>query len=437
MKQKNINVYMLGNNSCDILYNNFSADEMIPPHNLPLSRHFSNSAYVIMRDSWDFNKNTLLVFKSASFYAAGHHHKDQNAFTIYYKGPLAIDAGTYEAAGGWGCDHFWNYYTRSIAHNTMLIYDPSEKFRDYSNDGGQYFFEINDPYLEDMIEGGENHLDGILRYEENSDYAYTLGDATKAYRSSKLSEYKRSIVYLRNHSYDHPAIIIYDKVISTDSSFKKSYLLHSIEPPTINKNLVRINIHDGMNPENRSALFQETILPQNPIISKIGGRENNQEFFVADDGSGNPHNYNEEAEYDKPSGRNSRELREGGEWRIEVSPGIHQKEDFFMHVLSITDGQEELSEVKAHYVSSKNLDGVIISDNDREQSTLVLFCKKTGLIDDLIIIPPDLTFNKILIEGLEIETQYDISLSEKGYCIRTLPSGKFKSSEQGTLYLDK
>jgi len=231
MKKRNINGWMFKDNPWDILYNNFSENDGNSPDDLSLSRYFPHTGFVIMRDSWDFAKNTLMIFKSSSFYAAGHHHKDQNAFTIYYKGPLAIDAGTYEATGGWGSSHFWNYYTRSVAHNTMLIYDPSEKFNGYSNDGGQRFFAIDDPALKDVIEGGANHLDGIQRYEHTPDYTYTMGDATKAYNSSKLSLFTRSIVYLPEHSYNHPAIIIYDKVISTNPDFKKTYLLHSIHEP--------------------------------------------------------------------------------------------------------------------------------------------------------------------------------------------------------------
>jgi len=427
---------MFNNNCWDILYNNFVGDEGTPPHDLPLSQYFPNSAFVVMRDSWDFNRNTLMVFKSTSFYTISHQHADQNAFTIYYKGPLAIDAGAYEATGDWGSKHFYNYYIRSIAHNTMLIYDPSEDFNGYSNDGGQYFFPEEYPVLEEMQEGGTNHLDGIQRYEEGSDYTYTMGDATKAYRSFKLSEYKRSIVYLRNHSYDHPVIVIYDKVVSTDSLFRKTYLLHSIKEPSVENNIVIIQGDDGIKLNNKSALFQETILPPDPQISKIGGRENNQEFYVSDDGNGNPHNYIEGTDYDDDFSEHVRALREGGEWRVEVSPRDSNKKDEFLHVISITDGKESFLGVKTHYVSSDNLDGVIVSDNDGEQSTLVLFYKDTVPLNDHIEVQNNIPFNRILIAGLKEETTYAITHSGTGFSIRATAVGKLLSSDQGTLYLD-
>jgi len=436
MKQRNIDGYMFKDNMWDILYNNFSDSKMSPPDDLPLSRFFPHSAFVSIRDNWDFNKNTLVVFKSSSFYAAGHHHKDQNAFTVYYKGPLAIDSGTYEAAGDWGSKHFWNYYTRSVAHNTILIYDPDEKFRKYSNDGGQYFFESDNPDLQQIKEGGSNHLDGIIHYEEGVDYTYTVGDATKAYRSEKLKLFQRSMVYLRHHSYDHPVIIVFDKVISTKPELRKTYLLHSIREPEVKDRIVKISIDDGMNPENQAFLFEETILPERSKIVKIGGRENNQEFFVHDDGHGKPHNYNEKAAYKNPSARQKRELREAGEWRVEISPEKPEKEDLFLNVLSVTDGEEGYAAVKTQYVSSENINGVMISDNDRKEKTMVLFCSDRDISKELIKMPEYPGFDRILFTGLETNANYTVKGTRKGLLIRKEKKGNLKSSDQGTLYLN-
>ena len=69
--------------SWNLLYKHFDQDEGTPPDALPLSRLFPNAGFVIMRDSWDFDKNTLVLFKSSSFYSMNHHHKDQNSFTVF------------------------------------------------------------------------------------------------------------------------------------------------------------------------------------------------------------------------------------------------------------------------------------------------------------------------------------------------------------------
>ena len=437
MKKRNLHGWMFDNNPWDILYRNFSSDAGTPPEDLPLSRFFPHSGFVVMRDSWDFKKNTLMVFKSSSFYAAGHHHKDQNAFTIYYKGPLAIDAGTYEACGGWGSIHFWNYYTRSVAHNTMLIYDPSESFNGYSNDGGQRFFPIDDPSYEDVIEGGANHLDGIIHYENNPTYTYTAGDATKAYSSNKLTSFVRSIVYLRNYSYGHPAMIVYDKVISKKAGYKKTYLLHSIREPAVDSNLVTINIDDGMNTANKAVLFQQTLLPKNAMLVKIGGRENDQQFYVADDGHGQPHNYDENANYNTTSQRYLREFREGGEWRVEVSPSDTSEENEFLHVLSVTDGKEGVHPLPVKYISSDHIDGVIVSDENGLKKTVVLFCRENESLDDTVGIPDGIIFQDILITGLKENTKYVVERLPAGIHIKSAWSPNLESTDQGTLWLNE
>jgi hypothetical protein len=436
MKKRNINGWAFKDNCWDILYNNFKDDAGLSPNDLPLSKYFKNSAYTVIRDRWDFNKNTLLVFKSSTFYAANHHHKDQNAFTIYYKGPLAIDAGTYEApAGGWGSDHFWNYYTRSVAHNTILVYDSTEKFRGYSNDGGQCFFEVDNPSLKQIKEGGCNHLDGIQLYEDNGDYVYTMGDASKAYNPSKLSDFKRHILYLRDYSYNHPVIIIYDNVVSTKPSFKKTYLLHSIREPEVSDSIVKITIDDGMDPKNRAFLFEETILPEKAEMVKVGGRKNNREYFVWDDGTGKPHNYNEEINYENLSKRQKREVREGGEWRVEISPSVFQENDRFLNVISVTDGGEEYSAVKTEYIPSEKFDGLIVNDNDGQESILVLFCKDNVSLNSFVKISKNSKIKQILISGLEKNKNYLIKKNADRLSIAIDEKGNYKSSQQGIIYI--
>ena len=423
----------------DLLYRNYNAGDELNPNNLPLSRHFENSGYVIVRDSWDFSQNTLAVFKSSSFYSTNHHHKDQNAFTVYYKGPLAIDSGGYGSLGEYGSEHWKNYYTRTIAHNSITVYDPSEVFNyggRLSNDGGQYFFPSGYPSFNQIREGGVNHLDGIVYYEEKNDYTYSMGNATKAYKASKLSLFQRHFIYLRNHSYNHPVIIVYDKVVSTNSNFKKTYLLHSINEPDIYNNIVRINIDDGINSSNKATLYDEVLLPSTPQIVKIGGRSNHQEFYVADDGTGNPRNYNNGIDYNNLTFGAEKQLREAGQWRIELSPTLSSTNDVFLNVLSITDGSNSESNVNTSYISSNNFDGVIIKDNDGQQSTLVLIKKTNIALNDVLTLPQNYSFNKVLVVGVQLNTKYSISKTNSTLTIIQTNNGENTSSGQGTIYSD-
>ena len=161
-----------GRSYWDVLYLNPNHITAAKPTGLPLSRHFYNSGQVIIRDSWDPAENTLTVFKSTSFSSINHHHRDQNSFTVFYKGPLAIDSGGYNVMGAYGSKHWSNYYTRSVAHNTMLIYDKNERFsidnnEILSNDGGQIIRHSHYPSLEEMKPEGASHLDGIIHYQED------------------------------------------------------------------------------------------------------------------------------------------------------------------------------------------------------------------------------------------------------------------------------
>ena len=111
-----------------------------PLSELPLS-HFMGSPYgwMIARTGWD-QESVIAEMKVNVFNFNNHQHLDAGAFQIFYKGPLAIDSGVYH---GYGSEHDVNYNKRTIAHNSLLVYDPAEKFargnRTFGNDGGQEF----------------------------------------------------------------------------------------------------------------------------------------------------------------------------------------------------------------------------------------------------------------------------------------------------------
>ena len=392
-----------------------------------------------MRDSWDFEQNTLVAFKSSPFYSFNHHHRDENAFTIYYKGPLAIDSGVYHASGGYGSEHWYNYYARSIAHNTILVYDPDERVLGagksiLSIDGGQRVLANTEPALGEILPGGKHHFDGILGFENVADYAYSVGDATKAYDPAKLSLFRRTLIYLRNHSYDHPLILVHDRVISTDPSFKKTYLLHSILKPRVSGDVATISLAALPNP--MVGLHQETILPKVSKISVIGGRIFAQDYYVRDDGRGKPRNYSANVRYDDRREQAQQELREGGKWRIEVSPHTPALDDTFLHAISVVDEPGQNSRATIQYVPSANFDGLVVTDADGQESTLVLLQREAGTIDETIDLAGTNDFDKVLIVGLEWEANYSIARTGDTLLVQTATGGNFTSSSAGTLYID-
>ena len=115
-----------------------------PVSELPLSRYMGTPyGWMVARTGWD-SQSVVAEMKVNIFNFNNHQHLDAGAFQIYCQGPLAIDSGLYQgSAGGYGSTHDVNYNKRTIAHNSLLVYDPEESFargnRNMRNDGGQKF----------------------------------------------------------------------------------------------------------------------------------------------------------------------------------------------------------------------------------------------------------------------------------------------------------
>jgi hypothetical protein len=81
---------------------------------LPRYHLFSGVGDSVMRDGWGPD-STWIEFTSGP-YLSKHQHLDQNQFTIFHHGYLAITAPRLHRYRV----RFLNYYRRTIAHNTML-----------------------------------------------------------------------------------------------------------------------------------------------------------------------------------------------------------------------------------------------------------------------------------------------------------------------------
>ncbi|HWA87256.1 MAG TPA: heparinase II/III family protein [Opitutus sp.] len=310
----------------EILYGDSHVQPLAPDDRraaLPLSLWFGHAGVVLARDRWDA-ETTLLQFRSVPFYSENHHHRDENSFTIHYRGGLAIDSGLYDERGaqpgGYGGPHWLNYFTRTVAHNAILVYDPAQKFTNYSrpvtNDGGQPFRSVEPSRLEDLLPGGADHLDGVTYYQDAPGYTAMAGDATKAYDPARVRLAQRAIVYLRGASRAHPVVVVFDRVESAKPEFAKRFLLHTVNEPALHGNL--------MVAENRGGrLSCLTLLPADAKFAVIGGP--GHEAWV--DGANHPW---------APGGR-PRPGTEPGAWRLEVSPGQPRARDYFLHVLFVDE----------------------------------------------------------------------------------------------------
>ncbi len=274
--------------------------------------HFSpGPGYVYARSSWE-DDATYFFFKCGDRFTA-HQHLDVGHFLIYKYEELIGDGGHYDS---FGSTHDVNYHLRSIAHNTLLIHDPSETWPGIragtvtGNDGGQSHSwpHHNGAVVDAEQWQRESRLYDIAElsaFVDKDRYVYVAGDCTRAYSHQKLDYFTRQIVYIRPDTF-----IIFDRVQSRSPQYKKTFLLQAMKPPVEKAgNLVITN--------GKGRLFIQTLLPRNPQIERVTGS--------------NLYSY---------GGKNYPPERITGpapECRVEISPSIPSTIDYFLLVLTATE----------------------------------------------------------------------------------------------------
>jgi len=266
--------------------------------------------YVYARSSWEEDA-TYFFFKCGDRFTA-HQHLDVGHFLIYKYDELVGDGGHYDS---FGSNHDVNYHLRTIAHNTILLHDPSGTWPHIragpvsGNDGGQshdwphHNGAVSDPA--EWRKGRELYdIADILAFEDRGDYVYIAGDCSRSYSPKKLDYFTRQIVFLRPGTF-----IIFDRVRSCNPSFQKTWLLQAMKVPTaVGQHLVVTN--------GNGRLFIQTLLPHNPEVKLVTGRELYR--------------------YGGKTYAPKRDTGPAPECRIEISPLQKSTVDYFLHVLTAT-----------------------------------------------------------------------------------------------------
>lgn len=276
-----------------------------------LSHISTGPGYVYARSSWDEDA-TYFFFKCGDRFTA-HQHLDVGHFLIYRHEELAGDGGHYDE---FGTPHDVNYHLRTIAHSTMLVYDPCETWPGIragtvtGNDGGQahnwphHNGAVADP-AQWLRERELYDIADMLAFEDTGAYVYVAGDCTRAYAPHKLAYFTRQIVFIRPGTF-----VVFDRVCSKKPEFKKTWLLQAMKPPTAEAG--RLIVTNG-----KGRLFLQTLLPAHPRVQLVA---------VADLYTYGGHSY-------PPR----RDTGPAPECRIEISPAQPQTTDFFLNVLTATD----------------------------------------------------------------------------------------------------
>ena len=294
-----------------------------------LSHISRGPGYVFARSSWNEDA-TYLFFKCGDRFTA-HQHLDVGNFLIYKYEELIGDGGHYDS---FGSTHDVNYHLRTIAHNTILVHDPSETWPGIragnvsGNDGGQaHSWPHHNGAVTDATEWqkGRDMYDiaDIVAFEDRGDYVYVAGDCTRAYSPKKLAYFTRQIVFLRPGTF-----IVFDRVRSSDAAFKKTFLLQAMKVPTrTGEHLVVTN--------GKGRLFIKTLLPTNPEVRLISG----------------PNLYS----YGGKSYQPEQDTGPAPECRIEICPSRQSDDDYFLHVLTAADASVESAEKPSVRAEGQNI----------------------------------------------------------------------------------
>jgi hypothetical protein len=289
-------------------------DETVALGNLStfkLSHYSPGPGYVYARSSWDDNA-TYFFFKCGDRFTA-HQHLDVGNFLIYKNEELVGDGGHYDE---FGSNHDVNYHLRTIAHNTVLVYNASETWPGIragtvtGNDGGQHHNwphhngAVQDPAAWQAQKGLYDIAD-MLAYEDNGSYVYVAGNCTRAYSPTKLEFFTRQIVFVRPGTF-----VIFDRVKSKNSGLKKTWVLQAMKTPTgAAPNLAVMN--------GNGKLFIQTVLPANPVVTLNSGTG-----LYTYGGTDYP---------------TSKDTGPAPECRIEISPPAAAETDYFLNVLTATN----------------------------------------------------------------------------------------------------
>jgi hypothetical protein len=280
-------------------------------HRFRLSHISPGPGYVYARSSWDEDA-TYFFFKCGDRFTA-HQHLDVGHFLIYKHEELAGDGGHYDS---FGSPHDVNYHLRTIAHNTILVYDPCETWPGIragqvtGNDGGQahnwphHNGAVTDP-AQWLRQRELYDIADILAFEDTGAYLYVAGDCTRAYSPDKLAYFIRQIVYLRPGTF-----IVFDRVCSTKPQYRKTWLLQAMKPPVASGD--HLVVTNG-----RGRLFLQTLLPENPQLRLATGTE----LYT----------------YGGRSYPPQRDTGPAPECRIEITPDEANTTDYFLHVLTAAD----------------------------------------------------------------------------------------------------
>ena len=269
---------------------------------------------------------------------------------IYKNGFQAIDSGT---RGRNQSFHLPYYYAQTVAHNAMLIDMENEEI-------GKHFGPDHHGYKSEkpFMDGGQYKkvINAKVQTQETQDYASVLCDATEAYRPEKCKLAEREFIHLRDDLF-----LVVDRVESTNSSYRKRWLLHT-------QNKIELNGNSYTSSEQDGELTGMLLYPSDGKITVIGGK--GKEFWTGGK------NWELHPKFDK-----TYIGKLHGNWRVEITPAKQNKYDIFVNLIQVSAKGQNAEKVVPQI--SENRDKICVKFNYSGKNWLVNISKNQGKLSEI------------------------------------------------------
>ena len=360
---------------------------------------------------------TVLTFRAGDHFSY-HQHFDQGAVSLFKYSDLLLDSGVYSGDGR--SYHDVNYYVRTIAHNTLVVYNPQEDLSAarpdaVANDGGQrtVYPATRSPVSEGEWQRNSLYYDtgDMLHVAEGSDYVYALGDLTKAYNNpsynqamdtsmagntAKVKRFQRELVYLRavpspggaTAADGRDYLILYDRTGVTQPGFSgpnTKLLFHVMNEPSVSGLGQAISpgetFYAGANlaaaVNGPGKLYINVLAPPAHNLRVVGGR--GQKSFWVFNGNFDWHWDTDEAQ---PRPVTEWDPIPYGEWRLELEPADNGLDHNFLTILQPTAASA--AAVPVVHLAGAHVEGVHILDPAANRVVLFASAVDGGTVDGTV-----------------------------------------------------
>ena len=290
---------------------------------------------IIARDAWDDTQAATLM-KIGCRTAANHDHADAGQFQIWYLGMLAGDTGSYDK---YGDTHFTNYHQATIAHNSLLIKKGTGTYnvgnQKKPSESGSYNNWMTDTYKTGTVTGYQYGYSD--QAQTTPAYAYIAGNITPAYDNSRATEVTRRMLTVFDTSDPNEELyfFVFDNITATSGSYKKTFLLHVPNEPTIDGKKVTV-----VNDQGGKMVLQNVFGGDN--IEGIGGANRN---YLVNGSQINPTNSTDD-----------------GYWgRVEISPNTGSTTNQLLNVMYVCD-ETDPTDLTATAISNSTVKGAVLGN---------------------------------------------------------------------------